>query len=48
MKLPSPRYVFCLGCCVAALAVQTVGNRPVLMEDVGKFVDQVSAITDAI
>jgi rfaE bifunctional protein kinase chain/domain len=37
-----------IGCCAAALAVQTVGNRPVLLEDIGNFVDQVSAVTDAI
>jgi rfaE bifunctional protein kinase chain/domain len=37
-----------IGCCVAALAVQTVGNRPVPLEDVEKFVDQAAAVTDAI
>ena len=37
-----------IGCCVAALAVQTIGNRPVRLQDVGNFVDQVTAVTDAI
>ena len=37
-----------IGCCVAALAVQTVGNHPVRLEDVREYLGQTGLATNAI
>jgi hypothetical protein len=37
-----------IGCCVAALAVQTVGNRPVRLEDVREYLGKTGLATNAI
>ena len=37
-----------IGCCVAALAVRGVGNRPVRLEDVKGFTDKIRIVGDAI
>ena len=37
-----------LACCVSAIAVQTVGNRPVGLDQVKHFVRQHNVLTDAI
>ena len=37
-----------LACCVSAIAVQTVGNRPVRLDQVKEFVYQRERFTDAV
>ena len=36
------------GCCVSALAVQTVGNRPVSLEEVTQFIEKTGIVSAAV